>query len=179
METGLLDGIKRELLSEDAIQAAIDAAHRVIREQAEQPTADPARIEELRTEIENLTDAIASGALKSSPALADRLVRAEREIEALETQAARPAVQAMQMIPRIAHEYRAWIDDLETVLSPEGVTQGRTTDRDIARARAQLKKRPGGQIVVRGADTEIRFETEARPEEIALRLAASGPRDDW
>jgi hypothetical protein len=35
------------------------------------------------------------------------------------------------------------------------------TDRDIARARAQLKKRLGGHIVVKETPAEIRFETEA------------------
>jgi hypothetical protein len=82
------------------------------------------------------------------------------------------------MIPRIADEYRAWIDDLETVLSPEGVKQGFTTQRDIARARAQLKQRLGGQIVVRETDTEIRVETEAGTTEIALRLAVSGSQEN-
>ena len=62
------------------------------------------------------------------------------------------------------------------VLSPEGIQRGLTTDRDIVRARALLKQRLGGQIVVRETDTEIRFETGARTAEIALKLAASGLR---
>ena len=64
------------------------------------------------------------------------------------------------------------------VLSPEGIQRGLTTDRDIVRARALLKQRLGGQIVVRETDTEIRFETGARKAEIALKLAASGLREN-
>jgi hypothetical protein len=44
----------------------------------------------LRADTENLTDAIAAGALKSSPAIASRLVKAERELTQLEATASAP-----------------------------------------------------------------------------------------
>lgn len=41
-----------------------------------------------------------------------------------------------KLIPEIREEYEEWVQDLETVLSPEGLSPGLVTDRDIARARA-------------------------------------------
>lgn len=48
------------------------------------------------------------------------------------------------------------------------------SQRDIAPARAALRERLGGQIVVRETEDGIRFETEAASTELALRLAAGG-----
>lgn len=48
------------------------------------------------------------------------------------------------------------------------------SDRDIARARAQLRKRLGGNIIVTEASDEIRFETEASIDEMSLRMAGNG-----
>ena len=59
-------------------------------------------------------------------------------------------------------------------MSPDGRNRGLVSDRDVARARAQLRKRLGGHIVVTETDKEIRFETEAGAEEMALRMAGSG-----
>jgi len=172
VEHGLLQGIKAELLSEDAVQAAIKAAHRILNEQKPVDTAK--RESELSGEIENLADAIATGALNSSPALASRLAKAEQELAKLE--AAGPAPKAAQMIPKLADEYRAWVNELETILSPDGMKRGLVSDRDIARARAQLRKRLGGHIIVTEMpdENEIRFVTEASTDEIALRMTSNG-----
>jgi hypothetical protein len=78
------------------------------------------------------------------------------------------------MIPKLADEYRAWVNELETILSPDGLKRGLVSDRDIARARAQLRKRLGGNIIVTEAPDEIRFETEASTDEMALRMAGNG-----
>ena len=170
VEPGLLQGIRTELLSDEAVQAAIKAAHRVLA--AQKPADDSKRIGKLETEVENLADAIASGALKSSPALASRLAKAEQELARLEVKGSAP--KAAQMIPKLADEYRAWVNELETVLSPDGLKRGLVSDRDIARARAQLRKRLGGNIIVTETESEIRFKTEASTEEMALRMAGNG-----
>ena len=170
LEPGLLEGIKSELLSEEAIKEAVRAAHRVLNKQ--KPLATDKREADLTTEIANLTDAVASGALKSSPAIAERLAKAEKELATVVAQ--KPAPRAAKLIPAIADEYRAWVGELETIMSPNGLKKGLVTDRDIARARAQLKKRLGGHIIVTETDTEIRFETEVGAEEIALRLGSDG-----
>lgn len=88
VEPALLEGIKRELLSDEAVQAAIQAAHKVLNAHAEAPD-NRERIEQLQVEIENLTDAIAAGGLRGSHSLATRLAKAEQELEQLES--ARPA----------------------------------------------------------------------------------------
>ncbi len=175
VEPGLLHGIRSELLSEDAVQAAIKAAHRVLNEQKPVDTAK--RESELSGEIENLADAIATGALKSSPALASRLAKAEQELAKLE--AAVPAPKAAQMIPKLADEYRAWVNELETILSPDGLKRGLVSDRVIARARAQLRKRLGGNIIVTemADENEIRFVTEAGIDQMALRMAGNGSNE--
>ena len=129
----------------------------------------------LTVEIENLTDAIASGGLKSSPALAKRLAKTERELEQLLAQ--KPALEVAKMIPAIADEYRAWVQELETILSPSGLKRGLVSDRDTARTRAQPKKRLGGHIIVTETENEIRFETEGSAKEIALRLAQVGGQE--
>ena len=82
VEAGLLRGIRAELLSDEAVQTAIKAAHPVLA--AQKPANDSKRIDKLKSEIENLADAIAGGALKSSPALASRLAKAEKELATLE-----------------------------------------------------------------------------------------------
>lgn len=154
IERGLLAGMKERLLSPEAERAAIQAAHRVFREhEKKDPAVDRKRINELGAEIENLTDAIASGALKASPALGGRLTKAETELEKLETAQNAPAVNITQIVPRLAEQYRAMVEDLENVLPEQG-------PRDVARARAQIKKFLGGSIIVREAPDEIRLETE-------------------
>ena len=169
IEPGLLEGFRAELLSPEAIQAASEAAHRVLKNHAKTPAVDTERLDVLRTEIGNLADAVAGGALKSSPALGDRLAKAETELQRLDALQRAPTV---KVLPRFADIYREWIDDLENVVSADGLKNGLVTLRDIARARAQLKDRLGGHIVVTEDDEEIRFETEAGREEVAIRLAS-------
>jgi hypothetical protein len=74
VEPSILRGIRDELLTEKAIQAAVKAAHGILNEQ--QPKDHGKWEKKLRAEIENLTEAIASGALKSSPGIASRLAKA-------------------------------------------------------------------------------------------------------
>jgi hypothetical protein len=50
------------------------------------------------------------------------------------------------VIPKLADEYRAWVNELETALSPDGLNRGLVSDRDISRARAQLRRRLGDNI---------------------------------
>ena len=138
----------------------------------QRPVDTSKRESELASEIANLTDAIAGGALKSSPAIAQRLAKAEQELASLNAQ--EPLPRAKKLIPAIADEYRAWVSELETVFPPDGLKIGLVSDRDVARTRAQLKKRLGGHIVVTETASDIRFETEASAEKIALRLASDG-----
>ena len=83
VETGLLNGIKEELLAPDLIAEVGRQVREIVRRKmraAQSPSDGSDRLAALEREIGNLTDAIAGGALKGSAALADRLMRAEAEL---------------------------------------------------------------------------------------------------
>ena len=89
----------------------------------------------------------------ASPALCGRLAKAEGELEELVSAQKAPTLNIKQIVPRLAEQYRAKVEDLENVLPEQG-------PRDVARARAQIKKFLGGSIIVKEAPDEIRLETE-------------------
>lgn len=73
----------------------------------DKPVVERSRLDDLRIQIENHTDALPEGALKDSSSLGRRLARTERKLEELEAKAAQPAIQATRLIPRLADGYRA------------------------------------------------------------------------
>lgn len=78
----LLKRIKDDLLTDEVAEEVERRYARAIARRPKRPANDK-RIAELRTEVANLTDAIASGALRGSKALAGRLAAAESELERL------------------------------------------------------------------------------------------------
>jgi len=86
------------------------------------------RIAEIRREIDNLTDAIASGMLRSSTALGQRLQAAEAELARLD--AAQRVAPASIMIPDVRKRFLGMVDRLEDVLmrDPE---RGRESLREV------------------------------------------------
>ena len=78
-----------------------------------------------------------------------------------------PALNITQIVPRLAGQYRAMVEDLENILPEQ-------RPRDVARARAQIKKFLGGNIIVREAPDEIRLETEQGVGAVALLQAVGG-----
>jgi site-specific DNA recombinase len=105
---------------------------------ARKPKADPRpRIEELKREIDNLTDAIAAGLLKSSPALARRLAAAEAELEQLQTERQAKAPVVGRIVPKIGESFLAIVDRLEEHLG-----------RDVARSRSALTDAIGDKFVL-------------------------------
>ena len=124
-----------------------------------------ARVREVASEVENLTEAMASGALKGSPALDARLTAAEAllgQLRSQETQ--RPDPPAEALIPDIANSYRRLVRDLARSLH--------RTDAD--RARIELG-RLVGPVKVEPADTEIRlYNAQGRLEAALLRAVGSG-----
>ena len=90
--------------------------------------ANPARIAQLESEIDNLVNALATGALRSSPALASRLAAAEAELARLKERAAE-RVPIERLIPHIGERYRALVRELE-----------RTAERDPQRAHQALSE---------------------------------------
>ena len=76
-----------------------------------------ARIAELRAEVANLADAIASGALKTSKALAERLSKAEAELDRLLIHKAAKKVNVVRLPMQLADRYRHMVSSLESELS--------------------------------------------------------------
>jgi site-specific DNA recombinase len=139
VESRLLAGIREGLLAPARVELFQAEVRRLLAAQAKAaaaPTA-PARLAELRTEIGHLTDAIAAGLLKSSPALAARLRAAEAELARLQAEQARPRGEdkVLRTLPRVAEIYRELIDDL-----------GAAVIDDMPRARHELRKLVGDEI---------------------------------
>jgi len=76
------------------------------------PRDNSARIA-LRDQVGNLTEAIANGALRSSQALAERLVAAEGELAQLLALSARPTGQVIDLPARLAKRVSSLIEGLE------------------------------------------------------------------
>jgi len=166
LEDGLLDGIRRELLHPDVLSEFRKRVMKRLAEHQRKPAADPKRIAELEEQVTNLADAVASGALKSSPALADRLARAEGELARLRESAVPRAVTKVEkLIPRLAEGFRELVEDL-----PNDVK------RDVDRARATVRQYVGDKILVvdevQDGQPVVAFRTEkGRMEAAFLRLA--------
>lgn len=77
------------------------------------PPDQSGAIAKAEREVANLTDAIASGALRNSPALAARLQAAEVALARLKAPAANaPRCTVQQVMPRLVDEYRQLVDNL-------------------------------------------------------------------
>jgi hypothetical protein len=80
IESGLLDGIKSDLLSPDTLTDIERERRQLLRAQQRVHGRDPKRQSALEGEIRNLVDAAASGVLRTSAALAERLAVAEADL---------------------------------------------------------------------------------------------------
>jgi site-specific DNA recombinase len=128
VEERLLAPIKADLLSPERLEAL---GRRVAQKVAAGPKAanTAPRISELRRQIENLAEAIANGALRASPALAERLAAGEAELGRLTAQAAKPTTRITDFPARLTARFNKAIDKLEEYLA-----------RDPNRARAALRE---------------------------------------
>ena len=142
VEKVLIDGLKEDLSDPVVIKEIERQARAMVR----QPVADHGkRIAELRREIGNLADAIASGLLKSSPALAQRLQAAEAELSRLEAPQ-RSAPTAMLM-PNVREHYLGMIERLAGVLQMEP-ERGREELRGILGDRIKLQPHASGRYLL-------------------------------
>jgi site-specific DNA recombinase len=157
IEPGLVAGIKRELLH----SAALDELQRRVRARLKrngthQP--DRAQIPKLEREIEALVEAIGSGALRSSPALAKRLQEAEAKLERVKAEPPSPE----QLLPQLAARCRSAVENLEVTLAKEPM-----------RARMELAEHVG-TIRVRTTPEEIVLEAPKGGYVETMLLAATG-----
>lgn len=129
-EAGLLSGLKSQLRSPELVAEIfrrVRATLRQPRQQAPKPSA--ARIAKLKAEVENLADAIASGALRSSPTLAARLSSAEEELQRLT--AAQPAA------PRPKPKSSSYSPTCPSSRSGQSTALSRRSARAMCRARGR------------------------------------------
>jgi DNA invertase Pin-like site-specific DNA recombinase len=160
IEAGLLEGIQRDLLA-PAVEAEVCRRAMKLARNGRPPGNPVKAIGRLRGEIANLTDAIASGMLRSSPALAERLETAERELARLEAEALRPALGSVaHEISGLARDYRALVADLAQTL----------TGVNVARARAELRKLVG-ELRVETTEEAVELWSTHTPEQALMRLA--------
>ena len=122
------------------------------------------RIRQAEAEVANLTEALATGALRASPTLAARFEEAERELARLKAQEAQASVPVPSvLLPDIANRYRRLARDLARSLH-------RT---DVDRARIEIG-RLLGPVRVEPTDTEIRlYNEQGRLEAALLRAVGS------
>ena len=104
-------------------------------------------------------DAVAEGALRQSPALADKLTGLERELAQARTEAARPVTNVVDLPLRIAVAYKRMVCDLREVLG-----------RDPNKARAAIRS-ICGQIPVEPDLTGKFLVAELRLSDAPLLLA--------
>ena len=125
VERLLLAQVKDDL-SDPAIVAHV--TKELQRRLAAQRSKPDGRMCELEREVDNLVSAIATGALRSSPALAARLAVTETELARLKE----PALNAApieRLLPRVGDRYLAIVREL-----------GKAAERDPQRARPALSE---------------------------------------
>ncbi len=142
VEWRLLEGIRKELLSEkrmDAFQHVLAARLADLRKARPKAAPDQRAIEAIDRKIERLLDFILEGG--RTEATHQKLAALEAEKAALEAAAAqaeaaaRQAARTVTMIPRALDRYRALVENL-----------GEVSRRDVERARADVRKLVGGEI---------------------------------
>jgi site-specific DNA recombinase len=158
IEPGLLAGIKRELSAPEIIEELQRRVRQRLKN-GKPPTDNRAQIAKLEREVARLVEAIASGALRTSAAIARRLQDAEAALARLKVTPAPPSVQ--QLLPQLGERCQAAIDNLE-----------RTLMVDPRRARMEIAEHVG-PIRVTTTPEEIRLEAQKGHMEAAL-LGATG-----
>jgi DNA invertase Pin-like site-specific DNA recombinase len=164
LEAGLLEGIRTQLASDEAFA---ETRRRVARLLKSEPTATPAdhakAISKAKAQVANLTDAIASGALRSSAAIAERLRAAEAELERLQAAQAAPKLPPVErLLPGLEADYRRLVGDLATSIASV----------NVEKARSELRRRLGA-VRVDEKEDRIDFVSTLSPEAALLRIAGA------
>ena len=147
IEAGLLAGIKRCLLSDEVVtEVRRRFAKAVNGRQQAKPANNRKQVAKIEAEIANLTDAIASGVLRNSPALATRLRAAEDELEALKAKSRqREPASVDKMLPGLVDRYRTLVTDLGNNLSTADIPAARTELEKLSeRLRSRRPRRKSG-----------------------------------
>ncbi|MEY4763135.1 MAG: hypothetical protein RLZZ200_2991, partial [Pseudomonadota bacterium] len=142
VEDKILQSVREDLLSPEVLQEVRARLAKAVQQRSTEPAARPtaARIRALKTEIGNLTDAIAGGMLRASKAVAERLYAAEEELARLEAPAPPRKVTSIEAVPALLAKYQRLVAELE-----------RTAAVDMPRARTALQNVLGDAIGIRQA----------------------------
>ena len=160
VEAAICQGIRTRVLAPDAVAEVAKRVRARLRQRPARP--DPsARIAELEATVGNLADAIAAGALRSSPAIAARLRAAEDELATL--RAAPPVSRGSveRLVPDIEARVRRVAERLAETISGVDTTRARNAIREYL-----------GTIEVRSDAEKIRFYNAKGHPEVALSRAA-------
>ena len=164
VEANVVAGIKRDLRSPVVIEEICRRVRAALRAGKPKAPDHCARIAQLKTEIGNLVDAVASGALRASATLRARLATAESELEQLSATQAQPAARTADVTRIVAdlptRAARA-LDQLEKTLG----------SGDVSQARQELKKHVG-TVTVEADEHEIRLYGDQGQMAAALLRAA-------
>ena len=140
----MLAGIREDLADPEVINEVERRYNAAVRD-ARQPKVDNrTRIRELEREIANLADAIASGALRSSPVLAQRLQIAEAELARL--QGHRYGKPAVLLVPNVRTRYLEIVASIDQVLAKDP-ERGREELRGILGERIKLLPDESGRFL--------------------------------
>lgn len=152
VEAEVLAGIKRDLCSPVVIEEICRRVRAALRAPKLKAVDHSARIAQLKAEIGNLADAIASGVLRASPTLAARLASAEDELTLLQSSQAAPTAPVVDVVRLLAdlpaRAARA-VDRLEETLAAG----------DVACARQEIRTHVGS-VTVEADEREIRLYSE-------------------
>jgi site-specific DNA recombinase len=165
-EHELLAGLRERLLKRDVVEAVRRRVAEIVRAQSKPPSKGRAEeIADLERQRDRLVDAIASGGLSGSPAVAQRLAEIEASLERLQQQAQRvPAMPKVEkMLPGIVDAHRAFVADLAN----------RLVHVDPDRARAEIRRLHGPVKAVPDGD-KVRLEVEDGRFEAVLVEAYGG-----
>jgi hypothetical protein len=140
----MLDGIREDLADPDVIAEVERRVRATLKARRQPQVGNRERIGELQQQIANLTDAIAGGMLRSSPAIAQRLAAAETQLGRLQAaQAARPVA---VIAPDVRKQFLGMLARLGEVLKvdPE---RGRTTLREVLGDKITLRPDGSGRFL--------------------------------
>jgi hypothetical protein len=164
VESRLLAPIKADLLSAEKLE---EIRRRVAQKIAAKPKAvdNAPRIVQLREQIGNLADAIASGALKASPALAERLAAAEAELGHLTALATKPSVRVLDFPTRLTQRFNKLVDGLEQSL-PRKPNRARAALREICGKIPVFPHESGKFLVAKLGLSEMFLRAAVGPREV-------------
>jgi site-specific DNA recombinase len=151
-EAEVLRGVKREMRDPAVIKEICRRVRAALSAPKAKAPDSAARLAQLKAEIGNITDAIAGGLLRASPALAARLASAEAELEGLESVAraeAAPKVDVTQLLADLPARARRAVERLEKTLAAG----------DVTRARQEIRNHVG-VVTMEADEREIRLYSE-------------------